>query len=158
MPTLAEIREAIRVRVAAVPNIGRVNDYERYVTQMSDLKTLYIATIAGADQLRGWHIRRVSARESYTAVNRWVVTNDWRIRGFMALDDSAASEKTFDNLIEAIRDSFRANPTLTAEPDYSDIQMDEDRSGVQVPESGPVMFAGVLCHAARLDLTSRHYL
>jgi len=158
MPTLAQIREAIRARVAAVPNIGKVNDYERYATQMSELKTLYVATIGNADQLRGWHIRRVAGREIFTSVSRWVVLNDWRIRGFMALDDAAGSEKIFDNLIEAIRDGFRATPTLTAEPDYSEIALDEDKPGVGLPESGPVMFAGVLCHAARLDLTSRHYL
>jgi hypothetical protein len=37
------------------------------------------------------------------------------------------------------------------------VVLDEGDAGVQVPESGPVMFAGVLCHAARLTLATRHY-
>jgi len=157
MPTLADIREAIRVRVAAISNIGKVNDYERYTTQMSELKTLYVATIAGADQLRGWHIRRTSRVETYIDLERWVVVNNWQIRGFMALDDSAGSEKTFDNLVEAVCDAFDTTPTLIADPNYAEVILDEARGGVQVPESGPVMFAGVLCHAARLTLATRHY-
>ena len=157
MPTLAQIREAIRARVAGIANIGKVNDYERYSTQMSDLKTLYVAAIGGADQLRGWHIRRVSKSESYNNLERWIVINNWEIRGFMALDDSAGSEKTFDDLVEAVCDVFDTNPTLVPDPDYADVIMDEARAGVQVPQSGPVMFAGVLCHAARLALATRHY-
>jgi len=157
MPTLAQIREAIRARVAGIANIGKVNDYERYATHMSDLKTLYVATIAGADQLRGWHIRRVSKRESYIDLQRWVIVNNWLIRGFMALDDSAGSEKTFDDLVEAVCDIFDTTPTLIADPNYAEVVLDEESGGVQVPESGPVMFAGVLCHAARLTLATRHY-
>lgn len=157
MVTLAQIREAIRARVAAVADIGKVNDYERYADQMSALKTLYVAAISGADQLRGWHIRRVRKVETYIDLDRWVVLNHWQIRGFMALDDSAGSEKTFDNLVEAVCDTFDTTPILVAEPNYAEVILDEEAAGVQVPESGPVMFAGVLCHSARLTLATRHY-
>lgn len=157
MPSLAQIREAIRVRVAGIASIGKVNDYERYTQQMSELKTLYVANIGGSDQLRGWHIRRVSKSETYIDLERWVVINRWVIRGFMALDDQAASEKTFDNLVEAVCDVFDTTPTLIADPNYAEVILDEEQAGVQVPESGPVMFAGVLCHAARLTLATRHY-
>ena len=157
MPTLAQIREAIRARVAAISNIGKVNDYERYTAQMSELKMLYVATIAGADQLRGWHIRRVSKRETYVDLERWVIVNNWHIRGFMAIEDSAGSEKIFDDLVEAVCDVFDTTPTLIADPNYAEVVLDEESGGVQVPESGPVMFAGVLCHAARLTLATRHY-
>lgn len=157
MPSLAQIREAIRVRVAGIASIGKVNDYERYTQQMSELKTLYVANIGGSDQLRGWHIRRASRVETYIDLERWVVINNWQIRGFMALDDQAASEKTFDNLVEAVCDAFDTNPTLIADPNYAEVILDEEQAGVQVPESGPVMFAGVLCHAARLTLATRHY-
>lgn len=157
MVTLAQIREAIRARVAAVANIGAVNDYERYTDQMSALRTLYVASIGGSDQLRGWHIRRLRKNESYIDLERWVVVNHWQIRGFMALDDATGTEKTFDNLVEAVCDAFDTTPTLVAEPNYAEVILDEESAGVQVPESGPVMFAGVLCHSARLTLATRHY-
>jgi hypothetical protein len=157
MPALADIREAIRVRVAGVANIGRVNDYQRYTEKPSELKALYVASISGSDQLRGWNITRVAKAERYVDLNRWVIDNTWNIRGFMALKDSAASEKTFDSLVEAVCDVFDTNPELIAGADPVEVILDEDRAGVQVPESGPVIFAGVLCHAARLVLATRHY-
>lgn len=158
MPTIDQIRGAIKTKIQTVPNIGIVHDYERFAAEQAKFRTLYLSGVAPNQRIQGWHVRRVATRETYIALSRWVVRHEWRIRGFMAIDDADATEKLFDTLIEAIRDAFRAAPTLTAEPDYSEVVTDEERAGVQVADSGPVMFAGVLCHAARLELTSRHYL
>jgi hypothetical protein len=157
MPALADIRAVIKTRIETVADIGKVNDYERYAREMSALKMLYVANIGGSDQLRGWYFRRATKQETYLDLQRWVVVNNWTIRGFMALDDSAGSEKTFDDLVEAVCDKFDMDPELITGADPCEVILDEERGGVQVPESGPVLFAGVLCHSARLTLATRHW-
>jgi hypothetical protein len=63
----------------------------------------------------------------------------------MGIKDSAATEKTFNVLIEALATAFRANPTLSQTAfDHNNLQREiiEARS-----------FGSVLCHYAELTLT-----
>lgn len=153
--TVATIRAAHKAKLLAVANIGVVNDYQRYSKNNSELQAQYVATIAGVKQLRGWNIRRTRTREIHTAfVGPKEVTHTWTFRGYMALDDSAASEKTFDDLVEAVRDAYRDDEDLGGVVNTTNI---EEAAGVQVVESGPVLFAGVLCHSAQLQVFTRHY-
>lgn len=155
--TLPQIRAAIRAKLAGVAEIGAVHDYERYVQRANELQALYVVSIDGQDQLRGWFVRRVATIEQDLAAGaggRYVVQHTWRIRGYMALNDANASEIVFDALIEAIRDAFRADINLGGL--VSSIET-EDQAGIGVDESEPVLFAGVLCHACRLSLKTVHY-
>lgn len=154
MPTVEQIRDAIVAKLSAVADIGKVHGFERYAVQAGEMKALYVATIAGRDQLRGWFVRRLRTAETSDALGRYVVTHDWKIRGYMALEDSAASEKAFDGLIELIRDAFRSDENLGGLISSTVV---EDAAGVQVEESAPVLFAGALCHSAGLRLVTRHY-
>lgn len=154
-PTLATIRAAIKAKVAAVASIGVVNDYERFSKNESTLQEQYVASVAGVNQLRGWNIRRVKTRKDAPAsAGPVVVTHTWSIRGYMALNDAAASEKTFDALIEAVSDAFDDDETIGGAVDSIVV---DDVAGIQVDESMPVLFAGVLCHSAKLRLVTRHY-
>jgi len=154
MPALATIREAIRARLAAVANVGQVHDYQRYSPNAAGFNDLYGSTIGGQPQIRGWWISRYAVREESDALGRYTITNTWRIHGYMSIADAAASEKTFDSLVEAVRDAFRADDNLGGV--VSSTVVDEG-AGLQVDEQAPVMFAGVLCHAARCRLYTRHY-
>jgi hypothetical protein len=157
MPTLAAIRGAIKGVLAAVPNVGVVNDYERYAQRNSELKAAYIGPIDGQDVLLGWNIRRVATDEKPLAATeggRYVVTHTWRLRGYMAIQDAAGSEKEFDTLIEAVRAAFRANLSLGGLVSSTETR---DQAGIRVEESEPVLFADVLCHAVRLSLRTIHY-
>ena len=156
-PTLEQIRAAIVATVAGIADIGKVHGYERYAQKASDLQKTYVATINGVDQLRGWFVRRVGTIENdlaATAGGRYVVTHAWRITGYMALSDDAASEIAFDGLIEAIRDAFRADISLAGLVSSIEAQ---DQAGIAVDQSEPVLFCGVLCHSARLSLKTIHY-
>lgn len=154
-PTLATVRAALKLRFEGVPNIGRVNDYERYATQMSKLREIYIATIDNEKQLRGLHFRRATTNETFPGLNRWSIRHNWNARYFMALNDEVESEKTFDDLIEAIRDDFRLNPVIVSGLRQVSLITNEEESGVQVTESVPVLFADVLCHSARMTFATR---
>lgn len=155
MPTVEQIRTAIANKIAAVADVGQVHAWQRYAQNNADFRALYVATIAGAEQLRGWHVRRVATDETSDARGRYVVTHRWEIRGYMGLDDGAQTERTFDTLIEALRDAFRDDETLGGL--VSSTVIDEG-AGLQLDEHVPVMFAGTLAHMARLTLYTRHYV
>lgn len=147
-------RAALVALIAAVPGVGVVHDYQRYTRSEAEFRQLYVATIAGQPQLRGWHVSRTSVRERSLGLGRNLVQHGWTIRGYMALADAEQSELTFDGLVEAIRAAYRANPTLgglaTGEPLGTD-------DGIQVADMGPANFAGVLVHAAVLTLQTTEY-
>ena len=150
MPTVSQIRAAIKAKLVAIPDIGVVHDYERLAASVGKLKALYVVD----GKLLGWHIRRVATGEVSPVIGRYTIDHRWQIRGFMAIDDAAESERTFDDLIEAIRDAFRADETLNNL--IGGTQAPPPSIGVQLIEHGPVMFADVLCHGARLAYATRH--
>lgn len=154
MPTVEQIRDAIEAKMNTVTDIGRVQDYERFTKRDKDFQDLYLSS----GQIRGWLIRRTATRETSPAIGRFVVTHRWQIRGYMALDDSAASEKTFDTLIEALRDAFRSDESLGGLVASTVLPEGEGgEAGLQLEDHGPVMFANVLCHGARLRLATIHF-
>lgn len=154
MSANADIRSAIVTVMQAVPDIGVVQDRERYAKNLPDLKTFYATPTLG---LRGWFVRRLAVAERDRVLPRSNEYTRWRIQGLMAFDDAASSELVFDDLIEQLRDAFRTNDTLNgtvsqcALPDGSD-------AGLQLLDTGTVSFAGVVCHSARLQLTTQRIL
>lgn len=142
------IRNAIVARLASVPGIGAVYQYERFAADDKKFRALY----AQGATLLGWHVRRVGRRE-FCDMN--IVETDWEIRGFSALSDGDESELAFDALLDAIFDAWRADPTLNGAVFYP---RDDEAMVPTLADSGPVMFAGVLCHSARLRISTRHRL
>lgn len=151
-PTITQIREAIKAKIVGLDNPGPVHDYERHADDIATLITLYKAS---DDKLRGWHIRRVSTREASSALGRALVTHRWQIRALQGFEDDQASEKAFDLRIEQLRDAVRADDALGLGASGV-TTITEDAAGIQVDDSGPAMFAGALCHFARLTLYTRH--
>lgn len=154
--SIATVRSAIVTRLSSVADIGVVHAYERYANDLARMKALYWS--ASHNAVRGWYVRRPATAETGNVQGRTVEQIRWRIVGLMALDDAAASEQTFDELIEAVRDAFAADETLGGTVDQCTNPDGEGESCIQLDDSGPVMFGGVLCHACRLSLTSVRYL
>ena len=97
-------------------------------------------------------MRRVARRED--AKNNEVLTT-WEVRGFRGIEDAAETELAFDAVIDVIGDAFRADPTMGRVVLYP---ADDQQAVPELVDSGPAMFTGVLCHAARLRLVTRHVL
>ena len=155
MTTLDAHRAAIVATLLTVPDIGVVNDHEPFARAQADFQRLYLWTPPGGQQqLRGWYVRRTATRETTLAVGRVLNVHTWRVRGFMALQEPS-SELVFDALVEAARGVFRADETLggVAQPGPLNTA-----TGLQVVDSSPVMFTGVLCHSATLQLQTYAYL
>lgn len=154
MTTLADIRAAIVAELQAIGNIGLVHDYERYAKSEGDFRTLYLYDLGGGEkQIRGWYLRRMGTVQTREVMGSHEDVHQWLIRGFMAIDDASASEKAFDDLIEAIRERFQANGSLSGL--ISSIYSPEGK-GIEVAESQPVLFGGVLCHSAKLRFSTSH--
>lgn len=150
--TTEAVRAAIVALLNTVPGIGVVHAFERYADVHSKLRTLYVVpTDAGGEQLRGWYVRRLSRRVERDGMDGRRVFTTWLIRGVMALQDGTQSELEFDGLVDAIASAFDADATLGGAV-MSTLQ--DGEIGAQLTGAGPVMFAGVLCHAADLTLTT----
>ena len=157
MSTLATIRAAIVAAAAAVPDMGQVHAYERYVRGDIKFQELYLVDLPdGSQQLRGWWLRRKGTEEMAGPIGRSADVHTWQLRGYMSLQDESASELAFDELIEGFRDAVRADPTFggVCEPVPYKAGQPE---GVRVQDAGPVMFCGVLCHSAVLELQTWSY-
>lgn len=144
------IREAIAAALESVPNIGRIHRYERYLKNQGELAALY----AYEGQLRGWHVRRVAIQEGKLGDDAPDEVQHWQIRGYMAVSDAGESELVFDRLIDAARDRFRVDPTLGGTVATTWVG---DAAGLQMQDSGPALFAGVLCHKVVLTLATQRF-
>lgn len=145
-------RAAIVATLQAVPDIGIVHDRERYAANLADLKQLYFS--APHNQVRGWFVRRMSVRETGVMRPVWLDVETWRIQGFVAWDDVAGGELVLEELVEAARDQFRLDSTLGGVVAATGLLGRGNERGLQLEDFGPVMFCGVLCHGARLSLTT----
>ncbi|MEO5626926.1 MAG: hypothetical protein ABIQ70_13035 [Dokdonella sp.] len=156
--SVAAARAAIAARLISVTDIGVVHAYERYASDLARLKQLYFSI--SHNQVRGWYVRRVQTSETGNILSNTVEHIRWRIVGLMALDDANASELVFDSLIEGVRNAFAADETLGGTVDQCAVPdpSGNSESCIQLDDAGPVMFGGVLCHAARLSLNTIRYL
>lgn len=143
--SLEAIRAAIVAKLNAVPGIGRVHRYERFAATNAKFVELY----ANGDQILGWHVRRVAAETKPVSFDHAEEATSWEIRGYASLSDANESEIELDALVEAIRAAFLADDTLGGAVETCSTQ---SAAGLQLVDSGPVMFAGVLCHGVRLTL------
>lgn len=154
MSTVAQIRAKIKDKLAAITGIGKVHDYERYSNINSDFLTLYKTEVsASVFRILGWNFYRDATAESDLNNGEVRRLYSWRITGYMGLEDADATGKTFDDLVETVATAFRADRTLGGTVlDIKDMEQPFGESGIQIEAIEPVMFAGVLCHRARLRL------
>lgn len=149
-----KVRAGLASLLRRVPGIGVVHEYERFTKNERQFQELYVRD----GQLLGWHLRRGTVKETIFDTQVFRVRTRWHIRGLAALVDSKASELAFDALVDQVRRTFRRFPELKNEEGrgYARTLTDEG-AGVAVDESGPVMFAGALCHSVKLSLVTEHF-
>ena len=111
-------RAAIKTVLDAVTDIGATHDYERFADDWETLILRYRTTIGSVDQLRGWNISLSAVEQEQEtfgapgAVGTVEISYDYRIRGYMAVDDASGSEKIFATLTMALIADLDAAATL----------------------------------------------
>jgi len=148
--TTDQIRAKIQEKMLRIENVGQVHAYERYAKSNNKLLEFY----QHQNNLRGWHIRRIQQQRVSPEIGRWTVTTRWNIRGFLSLNDDSQTEQAMDNLVDLIVAEFQPDEDLEGLVDCTTVG---NESGIQLEDSGPYMFANVLCHGVRLALVTRHY-
>lgn len=132
-------RAVIKAALEGVTNIGVVNDYARYANELTDMEARYKTVISGMPQIRGWNIGLESIASDQIAIRHKVRrTLTFKIRGYLSLDDSAATEKTMSALAEDVLDALDDDTTLH--------DMTADAGKAQLTTMEHRTFAGVLCH------------
>lgn len=142
------VRAALAALLNSVPTIGRVHDYERFAAREADFAAMFRP--AGETIVKGWTIGRLGGvSRRALASGRTLVTSRWLLTGYRSLVDAERSEVDLDGLVDAVIAAERADPTLGGAVRGTPV---EGQSGIRLAEAGPVMFAGILCHRAKLVL------
>lgn len=155
---LAPVRSAIVALMQSVAGMGTVHDRERFADKRSALAAMYVNSAQTGQRLYGWFVSRFRTREFYIDINRWVADVDWRLVGYMSLDDGDSTELKLNAQVELVRDKFRDSDDLGLGASVTQILPERgNERGVQVEDIDHVMFADVLCHRARCRVATRIY-
>lgn len=146
--SVAGIRAQIKAILQGVANVGQIHDYDRWEIDWDDFLTLFKSTIGGTDQIRGWTIHVQSDGSSYPGTNNvGQFEHLFLLRGYVGLKDASATEKTFDDLVEAVQKAFMGNYTLNGSA------MNAEPPQVLVKEIRQL--SDVLVHYAEIQLRVR---
>ena len=140
MSVTSQIRARIKSDLEAIEGIGVVHDYERWASDWG--KFLDLMKDPVTQTIRGWTITRESSegeREAPAEANRYPV---YVVRGYWGLSDLNASERAFDDLVEAVQDALGADVTLGGIVDHVEEPI--------VRALEPRMYGSVLCHYAEI--------
>jgi hypothetical protein len=161
--TVAEIRAdilGVLNTLDAASNIGVVHDYERWALHWDNVLTILRDPTDGV--VRSWMIAYRGASPEpmgtfYSTVpdqdrSLSVRVHRWLVRGVLAVDDSAASEKTFATTTETICNALDADPDLHNQEKYWG---DPPTEPVSLDAFEIRTFTGVLCHVAEIGVIVR---
>jgi hypothetical protein len=142
------IRAAVYAAVNGVTNKGVCYDYERWANTWPAFLALFKTTISGTAQIRGWEVgyRGHASRRDPQFARQVIHDHRFIVQGYMGLDDSAATEKTFATLAEAVVAAIDASSTL-----HSGAYTLTGPASIDAHE--PRMFSDTLCHYALISLT-----
>lgn len=154
--SLLIVRDAIVLKLQGLLPEAKIYGRERYAVLEEDFSSFYVTDDPENPIVFGGYVRRTSTKELLDSTDRNVDIHKWAIRlyrSFLDDDDPAkASETLFDMDIEAVRTAFRTDETLG---DLIETSYVDGLAGIQLDDSGPVEFAGVLCHGARFTLQTQ---
>lgn len=147
--TQATARTDVYNAVNGVTDVGQVYDYQRFAAEWGNFLSLFKTTISGTDQIRGWVVQyrgfsvETPPRTFGKARQR---THRFQVKGYMGLDDSAATEKTFAALAESVANALDTDSTLHGS-EYLDAGDAEIAEFINVP------LGGTMCHYCEINYT-----
>ena len=151
-----DIRQALAVRLAAIPEIGIVHTRPRYAKTEAAFRAFYVwAAPDGRALVRGWYVTRTGQARHIQPVGRQPLALDrWSLVGLIGLIDDDASELIASDLADSVVAAIASDQTLGG---LVRDCLSGDETGAQIAEIGTVMFAGVLCLRVTISLTTRRY-
>lgn len=151
--SLSAIYSAIKTQMQAVSGMGIVHDYVRWTPSWPGFLALYKTT---GGIINGWAFGRVAMQQRHASLGAIEQAHVILFRGVYGLDDSAATEKTFQTQIDAMVTKFNdadnedlGGACLTINPDWGPM---DGAVGLQVDRIDHRLFGTVLCHYAECRL------
>ena len=146
----AAINIAILATITAVDAGGKAHGYARWSADWN----AFLALFKSGSQIRGWSVSREATATRQATAGEVEKAHVFVIRGIMGLQDAAATETTFQALLDSLQDAFLADDRLggacdTLSPDWGPLA---GAAGAQVSVVETRMFGSVLCHYAELRL------
>ena len=117
-----------------------VHALQRHVNDWRSMLAAFTTGAAPDTVIHGWTISRERVDERWLSNKEVVRVHHFKIRAYYGSQDSAATEDTFQDILEDVSDHWR-----------SDFDMDgtaEQRTPLQFPVIDYRLFGGVLCHYA----------
>jgi hypothetical protein len=146
--SLDQIRTQYKTILLSVPGIGVVHEYSRLATDWQK----FLSMFENSDgKILGWEITRESigpVQKKLSGLSPSSIADrphGMLIRGYHGLRDAVASEKTFQDLIDAILNKFLPLPTLNGA-----VVSAEEMTATTIIER---QFGAVLCHYVELRQT-----
>lgn len=137
---LSDITAEIKTILEGVSGIGTVHDYERWAATWEKFLELFKDS---NNKINGWTITRRKTPAERDTMPTVMRTHTFVIRGVYGLKDEDATEKTFQDLVEAVQGAF--------EDEYSLGGYAVNSGPVQVVTVESRIFGKVLCHYAELE-------
>lgn len=138
------IRDAIKARLDDITDIGKIEPSERYAKSHRDLKVFY----AVGDLIKGGFIRRTGfiskSPDDYTYIEK----SSWEIHYMHSWVDPDSGD-AFELMLDLIAREFEQDVTLGG---VVQTTKEGDQAAIQLLNSGPAMFAGILVHNATMSL------
>ena len=140
--SLALIRAQYKAILETVAGIGVVHDYARLAVDWAKFLELY--KDPATEKILGWDISRESSPATKYIIGgaspnaRADRSHVFLIRGYAGLQDSTGSEKTFQDLVDAVLDKFLPLATLNGAALAADPMV--------LTLVGERMFGSALCH------------
>lgn len=137
----------IKTVLEGVSGVKNVHDYPRFTDNITDLDSLYV----DGSNFSFWWIDRSSAPTDGGLGSQFFRMHRFDLWYFEAVDDSATSAKTFQQLLDDVMDEFNltANRDLggTADLNEEPSELLEVIHGVNFPREG-----GPLCHRGHIRI------
>ena len=144
--------------VDASSNIGVVHDYERWALHLD--KVLEILVDPTDNVVRSWMIiyrgyladdvSSLFSQDLENVKSLSIRNHSWTVRGVLAVDDSAETDKTFATLAETVSNELDADENLHNQDRYYG---DPPMTPVNLETFEVRIMAGVLCHFAEISFT-----
>lgn len=148
--SLSTVRAELKTILESITSVGTVHDYKRYTHDWASYKTLFVEN----SKVNTWEIVRDNVDawvEASNSVNRR--RHYFTIRGFYAINDENASEKTFQNIVEDIIDELRDKPTLNDKAEKISFDKDDPLTAVFSTD----FLGAVLCHIVEIKINILEY-
>lgn len=144
-----QVVDAVVTELQAITDIGQVYNRRRFLENEIDVKTAFKTTVGGTDVIRGWEVsRRRVAQTGGSFAEHVERTDTVEITGWHSLDDSAATERSFQQLVDEVLGNLAST---NWDPNPLGVSAVYATLPPRVTVFDEVMFAGYLCHRVIIE-------